>query len=108
MVWQIFTSLTLNGASVTLKEALTILEVAATATPEEIQRAYRGLARVWHPDRFPNDPELQRKAQDKLKQINAAYETLKSAAFAGGQAATPPPASKPQPAPPPEIGRAHV
>lgn len=90
-----------NGASVTRKEALTILEVAETATREEIQRAYRTLARVWHPDRFPNDPELQRKAQDKLKQINAAYEILKSAAFAAGQATTSQPAPKQQPTPPP-------
>ena len=51
-----------------------ILEVEPGASLEEIKRAYRELARVWHPDRFPNDPRLQSKAQEKLKQINLAYE----------------------------------
>jgi curved DNA-binding protein CbpA len=40
---------------------------------------------VWHPDRFPNDPRLQEKAQEKLKEINLAYDYLKSHRY------TPPP-----------------
>ena len=34
------------------------------------------MAKVWHPDRFPNDPKLQLRGQEKLKEINAAYEIL--------------------------------
>lgn len=49
-----------------------------SATEEEIKQAYRDLVKVWHPDRFPNDPRLQQKAQEKLKEINLAYEYLKS------------------------------
>jgi len=49
------------------------------ASPEEVKLAYRDLAMVWHPDRFPADnSRLQEKAQEELKRINAAYEILKS------------------------------
>src|SRR5262245_36955609 len=53
-----------------------ILEVEPGASLAEIKRSYRELAKVWHPDRFPNDIRLQRKAQEKLKQINLAYERI--------------------------------
>lgn len=36
------------------------------------------MAKVWHPDRFVLDPRLQEKAQEKLKEINEAYEQLSS------------------------------
>ncbi len=55
-----------------------ILELEPGASPEEVKRAYRDLAKVWHPDRFPNDPRLQLRAQEKLKEINEAYEQLQS------------------------------
>jgi COMPASS component SWD3 len=45
-------------------------------TMEELKAAYRDLAKVWHPDRFAHDPRLQNKAQEKLKEINEAYEQL--------------------------------
>jgi curved DNA-binding protein CbpA len=53
-----------------------VLELKPEASPEEIKKAYRDLVKVWHPDRFGNDPALQHKAQEKLKEINAAYERL--------------------------------
>ncbi len=53
-----------------------ILEIERTATPEDIKRAHREIVKVWHPDRFTNDTRLQQKAQEKLKQINWAYECL--------------------------------
>jgi len=62
-----------------------ILELKSGASPEEVKRAYRDLVRVWHPDRFSHDPRLQQKAQDKLKEINEAYEKLQ--AFLSGQRA---------------------
>jgi molecular chaperone DnaJ len=48
-----------------------ILGVRRGASPEDIKRAYRQLARQYHPDVNP-DPV----AQEKFKEINAAYEVL--------------------------------
>jgi preprotein translocase subunit Sec63 len=53
-----------------------ILGVEAAASPETIRRAYLELIRMWHPDRFPNDPSGQRMAEGVTKSINAAYEAL--------------------------------
>lgn len=48
-----------------------VLGVARDATPEEIKRAYRRLARELHPDVNP-DPATQ----DRFKEVTAAYEVL--------------------------------
>ena len=53
-----------------------VLGVACGASAQELKAAYRDLAKVWHPDRFAHDPRLQQKAQEKLKEINEAYELL--------------------------------
>ncbi|PWU18187.1 MAG: hypothetical protein C5B50_09780 [Verrucomicrobia bacterium] len=53
-----------------------LLELEPDASRQEAKQAYRQMAKVWHPDRFSNDPKLQIKAQEKLKQINSAYEIL--------------------------------
>lgn len=55
-----------------------VLEIEAGASQDDIKQAYKDLAKVWHPDRFFDSPRLQQKAEEKLKQINAAYEFLKS------------------------------
>ena len=59
-----------------LQESYHLLEVEIGAPLEDVKRAYRELVKVWHPDRFAHDPKLQRKAQEKLKQINLAYELI--------------------------------
>jgi len=38
--------------------------------------------RVWHPDRFANDPRLQKIAEERLKDITEAYEALSAASSA--------------------------
>ena len=48
------------------------LGVARTASEDEIRKAYRKLARKYHPDVNPND----RKAEEKFKEISFAYEVL--------------------------------
>lgn len=46
------------------------------ASREEVKKAYRDLSKVWHPDRFAEDPALQQKAGEQLKAINDAYRHL--------------------------------
>ncbi len=55
-----------------------LLGLSPGASPLELKAAHRDLAKVWHPDRFLRDPRLQEKAQEKLKEINEAYDQLRS------------------------------
>jgi hypothetical protein len=57
---------------------LGVLGVNSRATPEEIRLAYLDLVKVWHPDRFSHDLRLRRKAQEKLKDLNEAFEWTKA------------------------------
>ena len=49
------------------------LGIARDATDDEIKRAYKKLARTYHPDLNPDDAE----AEAKFKQVGAAYEVLR-------------------------------
>lgn len=64
-----------------LEDSYAVLEVDRSAPAAEIRQAYLDLVKVWHPDRFLEDsPRLRRKAEEKLKAINQAYERLRSGA----------------------------
>jgi curved DNA-binding protein CbpA len=63
-----------------------LLGLDPDASPEEIKQAYRDLANVWHPDRFLNNPRLQQKANERMKEINQAYEMLKDTGIHSGYA----------------------
>lgn len=65
----------------TRNECLEILELPASASDDDIVNVYRQLAQVWHPDRFPNNAELQQKANAKLAKINQAYKCLRDKKF---------------------------
>ena len=52
-----------------------ILGASENATDEEIKKAYRDLARKYHPDNYHDNP-LADLAQEKMKEINAAYEEI--------------------------------
>ena len=49
-----------------------VLGVASTATQDEIKKAYRRLAKRYHPDANQNDP----KAADRFKEISEAYQVV--------------------------------
>lgn len=51
-----------------------VLGVSPDASDEEIKRAYRALAKKYHPDMNPGDAEAAR----KMNEINAAYEQIKN------------------------------
>lgn len=53
-----------------------ILGIKASASKEEIKKAYKDLLNVWNPERFSNEPSLQQKAREKIKEIDDAYEKL--------------------------------
>jgi molecular chaperone DnaJ len=49
-----------------------VLGVSRKASDEEIKKAYRKLARKYHPDRNPDDSE----AEERFKEVQGAYDTL--------------------------------
>lgn len=59
-----------------IRKYFEVLGIKPNASIEEIKQAYKDLVKVWHPDRFVNDPRFQRKAEEKLKEINEAYQKI--------------------------------
>lgn len=65
-----------------------VLGVSPSATDEEVKAAYRALARKYHPDNYTDNP-LADLAEEKMQEINEAYDTVvrlrKEGGSAGGQ-----------------------
>ncbi len=53
-----------------------LLNVTKSSSRADIKKAYRKLAKQWHPDRFYQDPKKHKIAEEKFKQITVAYEHL--------------------------------
>jgi len=58
--------------STTKRDYYDVLNVAKTASPDEIRKAYRRSAHKYHPDRNPDKPE----AEGKFKEAAEAFEVL--------------------------------
>jgi DnaJ-class molecular chaperone with C-terminal Zn finger domain len=57
--------------------AYKILEIERTATDDEVKKAYRNMAKKYHPDRVVTENEAIRKgAEEKFKEVQKAYETI--------------------------------
>lgn len=58
--------------------SLAILQLGPDATIDQVKRAYLELVKKYHPDNYANlPPEFQKVAEEKTKQINEAYSTLR-------------------------------
>lgn len=79
-----------------------ILELPRDASIQDVRQAYKDLVNIWHPDRVGDNPRLKKKAEEKLKDINIAYEELMS--FLSSQKESfPPMQEKPREQPKPEV-----
>lgn len=60
-----------------------VLGVSTNATDEEIKKAYRALVKKYHPDQYKGTA-FEAEANEKLKEINEAYDMLKNGGTAHG------------------------
>ena len=60
-----------------MRDPYQVLGVPNTASDEEVKKAYRNLARKYHPDNYHDNP-LADLAQERMKEINEAYETIQT------------------------------
>ncbi len=60
-----------------------VLGVSQSASDEEIKDAYRKLAKKYHPDQYAESP-LKELADEKMKEINEAYDAITAQRKAGG------------------------
>lgn len=61
-----------------ISQCYAILGIKPTATLEATKKAYRNMAKVWHPDRYVHNPTLKAKAEAEIKKINEAYAAIKA------------------------------
>ena len=70
-----------------MKNPYEILGVSESASDEEIKKAYRDLAKKYHPDNY-NDSPLADLAEEKMKEINEAYDKICEMRRNGGSASS--------------------
>ena len=57
-----------------MQDPYKVLGVDPSASDEEIKKAYRDLARKYHPDRYTSNPDMAELANEKMKEVNTAYD----------------------------------
>jgi len=67
-----------------IKDPYAVLGISPQATDAEVKAAYRELARKYHPDKYSDNP-LSELAQEKMQEINEAYDTIVRMRQNGGQ-----------------------
>ena len=60
-----------------------VLGVSPSATDDEVKDAYRKLAKKYHPDQYADSP-LKDLADEKMKEINEAYDAITAQRKGGG------------------------
>ena len=58
-----------------MSDPYSVLGVSPNASDEEIKKAYRELARKYHPDNYQNNP-LADLAEEKMKEVNEGYDAI--------------------------------
>lgn len=66
-----------------MNDPYNVLGVDPSASDDEVKRAYRELARKYHPDNYQDNP-LADLAEEKMKEINEAYDAITRARAGGG------------------------
>ena len=66
-----------------MRDPYQVLGVPSTASDDEVKKAYRDLARKYHPDNYQDNP-LADLAQERMKEINEAYEEVQAQRKRGG------------------------
>ena len=66
-----------------MSDPYSILGVSSNASDDEVKKAYRELARKYHPDNYHDNP-LADLAQEKIKEINEAYNDIMRMRESGG------------------------
>ena len=66
-----------------MNDPYSVLGVSPSASDEEVKKAYRDLARKYHPDNYHDNP-LADLASEKMKEINEAYDTITKSREQGG------------------------
>lgn len=64
-----------------LRSAYAVLGLRPGASLNKVKRQFKTLVRRWHPDRFANDPHGKTEANDRLRVINNAYNTILRTGF---------------------------
>ena len=60
-----------------MEQYFKILKLKPGASLEDVKRAYKAQAKIWHPDRFPQEsPRLQKNAHDMFQKITTAYKKI--------------------------------
>ena len=73
-----------------MNDPYSVLGVSPSASDDEVKRAYRELARKYHPDNYHDNP-LADLASEKMKEINEAYDAItkgreQGSSYSGGSA----------------------
>ena len=67
-----------------MKDPYEVLGVSRNATEDEIKKAYRELAKKYHPDNYAANSPLADLASEKMKEINEAYDAIMKNQQSGG------------------------
>lgn len=82
-----------------LEDYLKELGLEPGATPRDIKRAYRELAKAWHPDKYGYSGKLRARCEARMRALNEAYEVLRRVPKEDLAGLSPAPKAEP---PPPE------